>query len=47
MKEMYMIEVVGFKKKFKLMKDYKKNKMDNIDFCEDKEFFYFVRDVSF
>lgn len=42
-----MIEVAGLKKKFKLTKDHKKNKTDNVDPREDKEFFHSVRDVSF
>ncbi|WP_338362781.1 ATP-binding cassette domain-containing protein [uncultured Pseudoalteromonas sp.] len=42
-----MIEVAGLKKKFKLTKDHKKNKVDDIDPREDKEFFHSVRDVSF
>ena len=42
-----MIEVAGLKKKFKLTKDHKKNKVDDIDPREDKDFFHSVRDVSF
>ena len=42
-----MIEVIGLKKKFKLTKDHKKNKLDKVDPREDKEFFHSVRDVSF
>jgi sodium transport system ATP-binding protein len=42
-----MIEVAGLKKKFKLTKDHKKNKIDDIDPREDKDYFHSVRDVSF
>ena len=42
-----MIEVIKLKKKFKLTKDHKKNKVDKIDPREDKEYFHSVRDVSF
>ena len=35
-----MIEVAGLKKKFKLTKDHKKNKVDDIDPREDKDFFH-------
>ncbi|MBB1332521.1 MULTISPECIES: ATP-binding cassette domain-containing protein [Pseudoalteromonas] len=42
-----MIEVTGLKKKFKLTKDHKKNKVDKIDPREDKDYFHSVRDVSF
>lgn len=42
-----MIEVVGLKKKFKLTKDHKKNKIDDIDPREDKDYFHSVRDVNF
>ncbi|CAM3691115.1 MULTISPECIES: ABC transporter ATP-binding protein [Pseudoalteromonas] len=42
-----MIEVSGLKKKFKLTKDHKKNKLDKIDPREDKDYFHSVTDVSF
>ena len=42
-----MIKVAGLKKKFKLTKDHKKNKIDDIDPREDKDYFHSVRDVSF
>ncbi|ALQ08087.1 ATP-binding cassette domain-containing protein [Pseudoalteromonas fuliginea] len=42
-----MIEVAGLKKKFKLTKDHKKNKIDDIDPREDKDYFHSVRDVNF
>ncbi|MCQ8876792.1 ATP-binding cassette domain-containing protein [Pseudoalteromonas shioyasakiensis] len=42
-----MIEVVGLKKKFKLTKDHKKNKLDKTDPREDKDYFHSVRNVSF
>ena len=42
-----MIEVAGLKKRFKLTKDHKKNKVDDIDPREDKDYFHSVRDVSF
>ncbi|NMM39323.1 ABC transporter ATP-binding protein [Pseudoalteromonas arctica] len=42
-----MIEVTELKKKFKLTKDHKKNKVDKIDPREDKDYFHSVRNVSF
>jgi sodium transport system ATP-binding protein len=42
-----MIVVNGLKKKFKLTKDHKKNKNENIDPREDSNYFQSVRDVSF
>ncbi|NNG43708.1 ATP-binding cassette domain-containing protein [Pseudoalteromonas sp. NEC-BIFX-2020_002] len=42
-----MIEVTGLKKKFKLTKDHKKNKLEKVDPREDKDYFHSVRDVSF
>ncbi|MDN3377513.1 MULTISPECIES: ATP-binding cassette domain-containing protein [unclassified Pseudoalteromonas] len=42
-----MIEVAGLKKKFKLTKDHKKNKLEKTDPREDKDYFHSVRDVSF
>lgn len=42
-----MIEVSGLKKKFKLTKDHKKNKLEKTDPREDKDYFHSVRDVSF
>ncbi len=42
-----MIEVTALKKKFKLTKDHKKNKMDDIDPREDKDYFHSVKNVSF
>ncbi|MEH6554027.1 ATP-binding cassette domain-containing protein, partial [Pseudoalteromonas tetraodonis] len=42
-----MIEVTALKKKFKLTKDHKKNKTDEIDPREDKDYFHSVKNVSF
>jgi sodium transport system ATP-binding protein len=42
-----MIEVTALKKKFKLTKDHKKNKIDEVDPREDKDFFHSVKNVSF
>ena len=42
-----MIEVTALKKKFKLTKDHKKNKIDDIDPREDKDYFHSVKNVSF
>lgn len=42
-----MIEVAGLKKRFKLTKDHKKNKIDEVDPREDNDYFHSVRNVSF